>query len=299
MGRTREIKGRIRAVGNIQRITRTMQMIATARFQAASGRVAASQPFSRKIAELVSELSSRSGVATHPLLQAPQPPTGRHLLLVLTSNRGLCGAYNANVLRAAVKHFRALREAGQEFDLEVVGKKGFSYMKFSRTPVSRFLAHFGEKVAYQEVEELAENYMERFEAGKYDSIQVIYMAFVSSSRQVPEVEQILPMQKPKSEPTSDQPAQSAGPTTEIEFEFSPEPETLLADLLPLTVKTRLFQIFNEATVSEHVARMTAMKAATDSAKKVGKALSLKYNRARQSAITTELNEIVSGAASVS
>lgn len=296
MGQIREIKGRIKAVGNIQRITRTMQMIATVRFQAAAGRVAAGQPFSRKIAELVSDLSARSQEIGHPLLQAPEARTGRHLLLVLTSDRGLCGAYNANILRTAVRLIRSLREAGETFDIDIVGKKGFGYMKFSKIPVSKFHSNFGERVAYPDVEAVADDYMHRFAEQAYDSVRVVYMAFISSARQVPQVEQLLPMQKPQAD---EQPAETpADAGISSEFEFSPEPAILLADLLPLTVKTRLFQIFNEASVSEHVARMTAMKAATDSAKKVGKALSLKYNRARQSAITTELNEIVAGAAGV-
>ncbi len=303
MAKTREIKGRIRAVGNIQRITRTMQMIATARFQAASGRVAASRPFSRKIGELVAEVSSSTGGVDHPLLRAPSPPRKRHLLLVLSSNRGLCGAYNANVLRTTFNQIRAWRRAGEACDIEVVGKKGMATMRFTSTPVARFLGHFGDKPPYNQVEHLADEYMQWFEQGHYDSVRVAYMSFIGSSRQVPEVLQLLPAEAPvEPQGQAAAPGEPAGAgrggLMPVEYDFSPEPRRLLDELLPMTVRVRLFQCFNEAVVSEHVARMVAMKAATDAAKKLGRNLTLRYNRARQAAITTELTEIVSGAASV-
>ena len=298
MAKTREIKSRIRAVGNIQRITRTMQMIATARFQAASGRVASSRPFSRKIGELVAEVSSSTGGADHPLLRAPSPPRNKHLLLVLSSNRGLCGAYNANVLRTAFNQIRAWRRAGEAYDIEVVGKKGMATMRFTSTPVARFLGHFGDKPPYNQVEHLADEYMQWFEQGHYDSVRVAYMSFISSSRQVPEVLQLLPAQAPVDEPSDAAGQGRGGALAAVEYDFSPEPRQLLDELLPMTVRVRLFQCFNEAVVSEHVARMVAMKAATDAARKLGRNLTLRYNRARQAAITTELTEIVSGAASV-
>ncbi len=279
-----------------------MQMIATARFQAASGRVAASRPFSRKIGELVAELSSSTGGVDHPLLRAPDPATHRHLLLVLTSNRGLCGAYNANVLRKAFNQIRTWREAGQQYDVEVVGKKGLASMRFTSTPVARFLAHFGDKPEYAEVERLADEYMAWFSEGHYDSVRVAYMSFVSSSRQVPEVLQLLPAEAPTGEGAGEQAKNEsntgAAGAGAVEYDFSPEPRQLLDELLPMTVRVRLFQCFNEAVVSEHVARMVAMKSATDAAKKLGRNLTLQYNRARQAAITTELSEIVSGAAGV-
>ncbi len=277
-----------------------MQMIATARFQAASGRVASSRPFSRKIGELVAELSSSTGGVDHPLLRVPDPATHRHLLLVLTSNRGLCGAYNANVLRKAFNQIRTWREAGQQYDVEVVGKKGLASMRFTSTPVARFLAHFGDKPEYAEVERLADEYMAWFSEGHYDSVRVAYMSFISSSRQVPEVLQLLPAEAPTGQQAADGAGAgaSAASAGAVEYDFSPEPRQLLDELLPMTVRVRLFQCFNEAVVSEHVARMVAMKSATDAAKKLGRNLTLQYNRARQAAITTELSEIVSGAAGV-
>ncbi len=294
MAGTRDIKGRIKAVGNIERITRTMQLIATARFQAMQKRATEAQAYTRRIGEVVSELAANlgeTGEVSHPLLSAPKPAAGRHLILVISSNRGLCGGYNANLLRTAMKQIKG---AG-EIDLEVVGKKASGYFKFANVPVQSFHSHITDKPEYADVERLAESYMQGFTEGRYDSVKVIYTAFVSMSRQEPRVLQLLPLEPPVAK--ADEQAASAGPMTV--YDFSPEPEELLGELLPITVKTSLFQCFNEATVSEQLSRMVAMKAATDAAGKMQKSLKRKFNRARQSAITTELSEIIAGAAALS
>ncbi|MCC7145670.1 MAG: ATP synthase F1 subunit gamma [Phycisphaeraceae bacterium] len=292
MAKSREIRGRMKAVGNIQRITKTMQMIATAQFNAALQRVTAARPYSKKIADLVGELSAAAGaVADHPLLRQPQPAAGRELLLVLTSNRGLCGGYNANILRTAVAQLE--QRGDRPLDLEVVGRKGQAYFRFARRPVSAFHAEFTDKPRYEQVERLADRYMKEFTAGKYDAIRLIYMSFISVGRQKPAVLTLLPMQKPEEVKTP-----KAKPAAAVDYDFSPPPGELLAELLPATVKVRLFQCFNEALVGEQIARMTAMKAATDAASDMRRLLTRQYNRARQSAITTELSEIIGGAAAL-
>lgn len=297
MAKTREIKRRIKAVANIRRITKTMQMIATARFQAALKRATASKPYSRKIAELVAELAgaAATGSVQHPLLQSPSPAVGRELLLVITSNRGLCGGYNSNILRAASNYLK--QAAGVTVDIEVVGKKGLNFFKFSNIPVSQSLTQFGDKPAYEEVEALAQRYMDDFAGRKYDAVRVCYMAFQSVARQSPAVVRLLPMENPAAEGSKAQ-ASAASSTEATSYDFSPQPAELLGELLPETVKIQLFQFFNEAVVGEQVARMVAMKSATDAAGKMGKTLTRKYNRARQAAITTELSEIISGAAAL-
>lgn len=292
MAGTRDIKGRIKAVGNIERITKTMQMIATARFQAMQKRATEAQAYTQRISEVVSELAANlgeTGEVSHPLLSAPKPATGRQLVLVISSNRGLCGGYNANLLRTAMAE---INNAGQT-DLEVVGKKASGFFKFANVPVDAFHGHITDKPEYADVERLADQYMQAFTEGKYDSVKVIYTAFESMSRQVPRVQQLLPLEPPA--PAEGEKA-NAGPMTV--YDFSPEPEELLGELLPITVKTSLFQCFNEATVSEQLMRMVAMKAATDAAGKMQKALKRKFNRARQASITTELSEIIAGAAAL-
>ncbi|MEM0913981.1 MAG: ATP synthase F1 subunit gamma [Planctomycetota bacterium] len=288
---TRALRARQKAVGNIQRITKTMQMIATARFQAMQKAATDAQAYSRKLAEVVGELASASGSVDHPLLHAPEPAVGRTALLVISSNRGLCGAYNANVLRTALQTHAEVAANG-EVTAELVGKKGRSFFGFNGIDVDVFHEEFGDSPNYPAVEALANRLMLEFIEGKYDAVKVVYMHFLTMSRQTPEVLQLLPIQPPKAE-------ESAGQVVaQTLYDFSPEPEKLLADLLPRTVRTSLFQCFNEALVSEQLARMVAMKAATDAAGKLKKELGRRYNRARQTAITTELSEIIAGAASV-
>jgi len=289
---TRALRARQKAVGNIQRITRTMQMIATARFQAMQKAATDAQAYSQTLNEIVGELAAAAGSVDHPLLHAPEPATGRTALLVISSNRGLCGAYNANVLRVALNTHRDLAAHG-DIQTELVGKKSKSFFAFNDIPVDAFHAQFGDAPDYPAVEALADRLMAEFIDGKYDAVKVVYMHFLSMSKQTPEVKQLLPIEPPKADEGDD--AQAAGPSL---YEFSPQPEQLLAELLPRTVRTTLFQCFNEALVSEQLARMVAMKAATDAAGKLKKELSRRYNRARQTAITTELSEIIAGAASV-
>ncbi len=289
MARLREIKKRIKAVGNIQRITKTMQMIATAKFQASVRRAQATQPFTKKVAEIAGELAAAGGQTQHPLLRSPEPKTGRELVLVLTSNRGLCGAYNSNVLRTASQYLR--ENSDRKVELEVVGKKGVAFFKFSNIAISQTHTHFTDKTSYADVEKLAADYIARFESGRYDAVKVLYMQFISNARQVPRVLQLLPMQPPKA-------AEGKKAGIQTVYEFDPDAPTLLNALLPLTVKSQLFQAFNDAVVSEQISRMVAMKAATDNAGKMGRSLKRKFNRARQTQITTELTEIIGGAAAL-
>jgi F-type H+-transporting ATPase subunit gamma len=295
MAQLRELKGRIKAVGNIKRITNTMQMIATAKFQAASRRAIESKPYTRKVNEFMRELASAAseGQVDHPLLTGPEQPTRRELLLIITSNRGLCGAYNANILRTVDKHLKSHPDV--TFDIQVVGKKGMAWCRFNSIALDRQLSHFADEPTYDQVEAVADEFMQRFEARRYDAVRVVYMQFISNARQTPTVMTLLPLAQPGPEDPSD--GADEAPAGSF-YEFSPDPATLLAELVPLAVKATLFQVFNDAVVSEHVARMVAMKGATDNADQMNRTLTRTYNRARQAQITTELNEIVSGAAAL-
>ena len=290
----REIKGRIKAVGNIQRITKTMQLIASARFQKLQKRATEAQAYTRKVSEVVGEVASSLGGedVNLPLASPPAKATGKELILILSASRGFCGSYNTNVMRPAIQHIRDFGSGN--IDAEVVGKKGVALMKFSRLEVDIFHDHIGDTPAYEDVQALAQRYMDDFVAGKYDAVRVAYMRFVSMSKQVPEVMTLLPLEPPK----ADDAAAGASGDTGANYEFSPNAEELLGELLPITVKSTLYQAFNEAAVSEQLARMVAMKSATDSAGKVGKSLKRQFNRARQAAITTELSEIIAGAAAL-
>ncbi|XAL98610.1 ATP synthase F1 subunit gamma [Phycisphaeraceae bacterium D3-23] len=306
----REIKGRIKAVGNIKRITHTMQLIASAKFQQMQKRATDAQAYTHKVAEVVGEVASTMspGEVDLPLISPPAQKVGKELLLVLTSSRGLCGAYNGNVMRKALAHLNA--QGQQNIDLEVVGKKGVGMFKFSRVPVDVVHDTISDTPGYDEVAAIAQTYMDAYIDGNYDAVRVCYMAFRSMSKQEPVLQTLLPLEPPDggsgpvAERSSGQVKDSAtGPqdhstTSAVNYEFSPGPEELLGELLPITVKSTLFQCFNEAIVSEQIARMVAMKSATDAAGKMGKSLKRQFNRARQAAITTELSEIIAGAAAL-
>jgi F-type H+-transporting ATPase subunit gamma len=300
MGKTREIKKRIKAVGNIKRITKTMQMIATAKFAAAQHRATASKPYTEALFQLVIELAQSVTDVEHPLLGGSTVGKGGvPLTLVMTSDRGLCGPYNGSVLRKAMGFLRenAAAKSGQ---VELVGKKGAAFLKFNRVSVSK-LHTFGDKPSYEAVRALAEEYMERFAKGEISSVHVVYMRFLSAGKQAPVSMQLLPFSAEAAEQlarATKGPDQTGKPKAATPFEFSPSGKELLDDLLPAAVKAVLFQAFNDAVVSEHIARMVAMKAATDNAGKMGKLYVRKFNRARQGQITTELTEIISGAAAL-
>jgi F-type H+-transporting ATPase subunit gamma len=288
MAQIRELKKRMVAVRTIQRITKTMQMIATAKFTAALARSKATRPYTDRIRGLVGEVAAAAGGDfSHPLMSAPTAPTRRELVLVISSDRGLCGAYNGNVLRKGNQTVKALKAAGKEVVLETVGKKAVAYFRFAKVDVAEKHT-FGDKPQFAQVEALAKRLMAEFGAGKYDAVHVCYMRFVSNSRQVPEAMQLLPLAAPA--------AASGGASAN--YEFSPSGPELLSDLLPKSVVVSLFQAFNDAAVSEHVMRMVSMKAATDNAAGLGRTIRRNYNRARQARITTELTEIVAGAAAL-
>ena len=292
MAQIREIKKRIVAVRTIRRITKTMQMIATAKFTASLSRAKASRPYMERIRQLVAEVAARAGDASHALC-LPQPKaTRKELILVVTSDRGLCGAYNGHVLRTAMKAIKACREAGREPVIEVVGKKAVAFFKFQKIAIAQRHA-FGDRPKFEQVEPLAERLMAEYLAGQFDACRVVFMKFVSNSKQVPESLQLLPMSLPTAAP-----AAGAAKGSEGLYEFTPAAEQLLGELLPRTVKISLFQAIIDAVVSENVMRMVAMKSATDNAAGLGRTLNRSYNRARQARITTELTEIVSGAAAL-
>jgi F-type H+-transporting ATPase subunit gamma len=298
MGKTREIKKRIKAVGNIRRITKTMQMIATSKFARAQQTSVASRPYTETLFQLVTELAADLKDESHPLLDSGKgkAKTGKDLTLILTSDRGLCGPYNGSVLRTAMQMLRTTPSA-KDGEIQLVGRKGASFLKFAGVSVSKQHTQFGDKPGYEAVRTLAEDYIARFIAGEVSTVRVVSMKYFSAGRQVPTVMQLLPFQTTVATPkaAAEKPKEKG---MKLVFEFSPGVKELLDDLLPAAVKAVLFQAFNDAVVSEHVARMVAMKAATDNAGKMGKRLTRVYNRARQAQITTELTEIISGAAAL-
>lgn len=287
MAQIRAIRNRMTAVGTITRITKTMQMIATAKFTAALARAKDTRPYTDAVRNLVGRVLGAAGDYDSPLFCATGE-SKKELLLVISSDRGLCGAYNSNVLRGALRHIRAASAEGKTVEVEAAGKKAAAFFKFQKhDPVEKFT--LGDKPLFEDVARIADRYMDGFANGQWDTVRVAYMRFESNSKQVAEIIQLLPLSQDAGE-------EKEGTTAN--YDFSPSAEDILDDLLPRSVKTSLFQAFNDATVSEQIMRMIAMKAATENANDLGKDLRRDYNRARQAKITTELTEIISGAAAL-
>ena len=319
MAKARAIVKRRKAVRNIRKITKTMQMIATAKFQKSLKRAVGTKPYTMKLRELVRELAATVGDVDHPLLRSPvdRAKTNRVALVVLTSNRGLAGAYNGNVLRAAAAFLRQQTAAGKTVDLYVGGKKGATYFNFQKKPITQRI-EIADPPRSNDSNVLGDALIERFTSGEIDAVHVAYMNFISTGLQRPEVMTLLPLGGVQeagdriSAQIAEKEAQIAAGALDsrrsgadvrahaedarekVIYEFSPGAKELLDALLPLTVKTAFFQTYLDAATSEHVARMVSMKSATDAADKMVKALSMQYNRARQSQITTELAEIMGG-----
>jgi F-type H+-transporting ATPase subunit gamma len=290
MANRRILVKRRKAVRNIRKITRTMQLIATARFQAAFNRAVAARPYTGKLEELVDDLARGAGGVEHPLFEVRNPGAPA-ALLVVTSMRGLCGGYNANVLRTAEGRLAERRAAGLATDLHAFGKKGIAFFRYQREPMAVESVAIGDTPRFEQVEPVANELVASFLAGRISAVEAVYMRFYSAGRQRPELVRLLPLAR-RAGAAAASPARAA---SAIDYEFRPDAQTLLAELLPATVRVRLFQCFLDAAVSEQIARMVAMKAATEASEEMIKTLTRQYNRARQTHITMELLDIVGGA----
>ena len=288
MAKARALVKRLKAVKNIRKITRTMELIATARFKKAMDRASEAAAYTQKISEIVADLAAGGSEISHPLLKQPAETTDS-VLLILTSNRGFAGGYNGGILRRAVAKMKDARGGGETVRVEVSGKKGIAFMKFERHDVDRTYTQFEDKPAFDEIDELASGYARDFVDGKIQRLDVAWMKFVSASKQEVVVETLLPFGDL---------AVEEGQQSAVDYEFLPSAEDILEELVPAAFKARLFKCFLDAAVSEQIARRVAMKAATENADEMGRDLSMAYNRARQSQITSELAEIIGGAAAL-
>jgi F-type H+-transporting ATPase subunit gamma len=295
MAKTRAIVKRRKAIRNIRKITRTMELIATARFKKALDRATQAEAYTRKIAELAADLSASATNITHPLLQKREQVKNT-LLLVLCSNRGLCGGYNAAILREATARIRRIQAEGVTLHLELSGKRAISYYRYQRIAAEQTYTHFEDKPRFEEVDELANRYLAEYIAGRLDQVEVAYMKFQSASQQTPVVETLLPLSSvapPEGRRRAAAEEKKAGPP--VEYEFLPDARGILEEILPVSFKVRLFKCFLDAAVSEQIARRVAMKAATENAGDMIKSLTRQYNRARQAQITKEIAEVIGGA----
>ena len=289
MAKARALDKRRKSIKNIRKITRTMELIATARFKKAMDRAHAATAYTQRITALVADLAKSGLEVSHPLLEA-RDETKHALLLVITGNRGLCGGYNSNVQRAALARYRELKGSVPRTTLEISGKRGIASFKFREIVPDESFTHFEDKPSYEQVELLANRYLDDFATGKIDRLDVAYTRFEGIARQSATVETLLPLGSLAGTSTDAE----AASTGETQYEFLPTAQSILEEVVPASFKVKLFKCFLDAAVSEQIARMVAMKAATENADKIIKKLSMTYNRARQSQITGEIMEVLGG-----
>lgn len=294
MANLRVLVKRRKAVRNIRKITKTMELIATARFKKALDRATEAEAYTRKIAELAADLSKNAGGdVSHPLLATR--PVKKSLILVITANRGLCGGYNGSVLREALPLTRQYATSNAPFDLEVSGKRGIAFFKFQGLPRAQEYTNFEDKPSFAEVDTVASRYIDLFTSGQIDEVKVVYTKFITASRQQAVVETLLPLSSVAVETgKAAQPAAEGGAESKVDYEFIPNAAEILEELVPAALKVRLFKMFLDAAVSEQIARRVAMKAATENAGDLIKDITRVYNRTRQANITKEISELIAG-----
>ncbi|TWU04365.1 ATP synthase F1 subunit gamma [Stieleria varia] len=289
MANARALDKRRKSIKNIRKITRTMELIATARYKKAMDRASAATAYTQQITKIVSRLAAAGLDVKHPLLE-PREKVSSARVLVLASNRGLCGGYNGAILRTANKRIQELKSETDQLVVDASGKRGVNGLAFRGIKADQRFLQFEDQPAYSEVEKIASDYLARYITGEIDRLDVVYTKFISTSKQIATIETLLPLGSIDSQ--DDDGADESGKN--MDYEFLPSADSILEEVVPTSFKIRLFKCFLDAAVSEQVARMIAMKGATENAGDMIKKLSMTYNRARQSQITGEIMEIIGG-----
>src|SRR5262245_8746714 len=275
-----DIRRRIRSVKNTQQITKAMKMVSAAKLRRAQEAMFAARPYARKMVEVLESLAGRAHPELHPLLQ--ERPEEKALLVVVTADKGLCGGFNANILRAATRFLEARR--GRDVALELVGRKARDF--FRRRPVRIHAEHVGlmQPLQYAAAQRLAKAFMEGYTGGAFDHVYLLYNEFKSVIQQRVVVQRLLPLDRP-----------SQGRAQAVDYLYEPTPQAIFEELLPKYVETQVWRALLESAAAEHGARMAAMDAATSNASDMIERLTLYMNKVRQAAITKEIIEVVSGA----
>ncbi len=301
MARLRDLKRRMVSVKNTAKITRTMELIATAKAKVCQDRVQRALPYFHALAEIAGQArraAGEDGQVAHPLLE--QRAVKRVAILVVVGNRGLCGGYNSNCLRMMRDHRARLLAEGKEVRVFASGKKALGWMRFQKIPAEGGYTQFDDKPPYAEVEKVADHLIGLFTAGEVDRVDVVYTHYFSAGRQAPVTETMLPIEVASAEaakaPAAGKPAAAEAKAGKaVTFTIEPDPKTILDALFPMQAKLHLYRVYLESSTSEQIARRIAMKNASDNAVDVGKSLRMAYNRARQSQITKEILEVLGGA----
>jgi F-type H+-transporting ATPase subunit gamma len=305
MAKTRELKRRIRSIENTRKITRTMEMVSTSKLKRAQEHVAGARPYAQALKAAIADLMTPELAERFPLLRRPAPPErggpSRAAVLLVTSNRGLAGAFNANLIRMARSRVRELEQAGYTVDLLAVGKKGIKFYQYLRRPLAVARMDIGDRPTAHHAMELVEPLMREYEAGRLALLDVVYAHFKSALSTPPELLRVLPVEAgagPAAPRAGSSPEAGRRAPGAANYILKPGADEILGSLLPLYVKNQIYRALVETAASEHGARRTAMKNATDNAGEMLALLTRTYNRARQGQITQEIAEIVGGAAAL-
>ncbi len=284
MATLKSIKKRITSVKNTRQITKAMKMVSAAKLRRAQENVVAARPYARKLAEVLEKLADNQQTDSHPLLA--QRDIEKVLLIVVTSDRGLCGGFNANLCKAAERFVKENRDQYSEINIMTIGRKGNEFLKNRQKVVKSYANIFG-TLNYQTAALLAQEVIQGYLAEEYDKVYILFNAFKSVMTQEITLEQLLPVAPPEQ-----------AEETPTQYIYEPSQGALLDELLPKNIEVQMFRALLESLASEHGARMTAMDSASKNASEMIGKLTLIYNRARQAAITKELMEIISGAESI-
>lgn len=289
----KEVRLRIASVKSTTQITKAMKMVSAAKLRKATDRIVQIRPYANQLNSVLQNIASNLGAEMNSSF-ATQRPIQKVLIVLITSDKGLCGGFNANSIKltkALLNEKYADLAAKGKVDILTVGKKGYDAFKASKLKVNNDYSHLFSHLSFETASKAAEYIMIAFEQKEYDAVEVVYGQFKNAATQVPTVEQFLPIKTTAVEKGSGK--------GKADFMFEPTQDKILKDLVPKILKTQFFRYLLDSNASEHGARMTAMDKATENANELLKSLNIMYNRARQAAITTELTEIVSGAAALS
>ncbi len=284
----RDIRKRIRSVKSTQQITKAMKMVAAAKLRRAQEAILGARPYALLMQQAISEVAARAaadGGAAHPLLVGREAPKRAELVLV-TSDRGLAGAFNSNILRRGQRFVTENQEKYEQIHVTTIGRKARDFCRIRKIPVRKDYAGVHQQLSFVKAEQIADEMRERYLSGEVDQVFFCYNEFKSAISQKLTVQQLLPVEAPP---------QASDVAPAIDFKYEPERERLLAHLLPRYLAIQVWRVLLESAASEHGARMTAMDSASRNARDLIARLTLQYNRARQAYITKELMEIVSGA----
>ncbi|WP_206811210.1 ATP synthase F1 subunit gamma [Paradesulfitobacterium ferrireducens] len=280
MAGVRDIRRRIRSVRNMQQITKAMKMVAAAKLRKAQEKVVSARPYARQLQEILARLAQAQVDVTHPLLD--RRPVQKVGYVLITSDRGLCGGFNANLIRMTSG---ILAEQSKGTGLVTVGRKGRDFFRRGKVEIINEFTGLGDDPSFLQAQQIAGEVMSRYQKGEFDEVYLVYTEFITAIQQKPTLMKVLPIEQPEGK-------------LGRQYIFEPSPEEILARLLPKYVETVIFRTLLESKASEQGARMTAMGSATDNAKEMIDRLTLQMNRARQAAITKEISEIVGGAAAL-